>query len=172
MVEPTDPEQPAYDRWSLPEALSTRGYVIVVAVVVLIAAAGFGVVSLISAGGETASGVTVRLPVSAGAAETGGDSAVVAGVLRVDDQKCVYVEAGQEGDQPGKVWAVWPAGYHARLDGNRLSLVGADGKVVAVDGDRVQMSTVMVPASTFTTEPCLPDSGQVAVVQSDVTVVQ
>ena len=71
-----------------------------------------------------------------------------------------------------KVWPVWPAGFHATLDHNRLSLYDPDDTMaVAVDGDHVRMSGASVPAGNFASEPCVPDSGSVAVVQSAVTVV-
>ena len=171
MAEQEEQEQPSYDRWSRPQALSNRGYVLAIVIPLLLAAAAFGVVSLVSAGDETRGGTTVRLPVSGWTPGAGGDSAQIQGVLRVDPQHCVYLESGQNGDQPGAVWPVWPAGYHATLDHNRLSLYDDHDKVVAVDGDRVQMSGGNAPVGNFATQPCLPDSGEVAVVQSGVTVV-
>ena len=67
---------------------------------------------------------------------------------------------------------MWPAGYHASLDHNRLSLYDENDEVVAVDGDHVRMGGSSAPAGSFASEPCLPDSGTVAVVQSAVQVVQ
>jgi hypothetical protein len=173
LADEQEEQEPAYDRWSRPHALSNRGYVLAVLVPVLVAAAAFGVVSLVSEGDEpTISGTSVRLPVSGWAPGAGGDAALIEGVLRVDSDQCVYLESGQDGDQPGKVWPVWPAGYRAVLDHNRMTLLDADGHTVATDGDHVQMGGGYAPAGNYATEPCLPDSGDVAVVQSDVTVVQ
>ena len=172
MAEPTDPEQPVYDRWSRPQALSNRGYLLAVLVPVLIAAAAFGVVSLVSAGDDVGSGVSVHLPVSGWAPGAGGDAALIEGVLSVDTEHCVFLAPVPGTDAPAEVWPVWPAGYHAKLDHNRLSLYDADNKVVAVDGDHVRMSGGSAPTGNYASEPCLPDSGDVAVVQSDVTVVQ
>jgi hypothetical protein len=166
--DPQEQQEQAYDRWSRPQALSNRGYVLALVVPVLIAAAAFGVVSLVSAGDETGSGVSVHLPVSGWEPGDGGDSAAIEGVLMVDADHCVYLENGDT-----KVWPVWPAGYHATLDDNRLSLFDPDDTVaIAVDGDHVRMSGGSAPASNYASEPCVPDSGEVAVVQSDVTVVQ
>ena len=167
MAEPDPQEEPTYDRWLRPQALSNRGYLLAVLVPVLVAAAAFGIVSLVSAGDETASGVTVRLPVSGWAPGSGGGTALLEGVLEVDSDQCVYVETG--GD---RAWPVWPAGYRATLDDDRLSLEDADGKVVAVDGNHVRVSGGAMPAGDYASEPCLPDSGDVFVVQSDLTVVQ
>jgi hypothetical protein len=166
-------EQPTYDRWSRPQALSNRGYVLAVLVPLLIAAAAFGVVSLVSAGDEVGSGVTVRLPLSGWAPDSGGDAAQIEGVLGVDSEHCVYLAPlVRGGGGPDKLWPVWPAGYHATLDHNRLSLYDADNHVVATDGDHVRMSGGYAPAGNFASEPCLPSSGNVAVVQSDVTVLE
>ncbi|MCB0894152.1 MAG: hypothetical protein H6529_08350 [Nocardioides sp.] len=179
MAEPVDEaaeagDQPVYDRWSRPQALSNRGYLLVAVIPFLIAAAGFGVVALVSSGGDSLSGTSVHLPVS-GYAPSGqdGETTPIEGTLRVDADHCVYLTPSQRGgNEPDQVWPVWPAGYHGIRDGNRVTIYDADDHAVAVDGDVVQMSGGYVPVSTFATEPCLPEEGQVAVVQSDVTVVQ
>jgi hypothetical protein len=161
-----------YDRWSRPQALSNRGYVLAVAVPVLLAAAAFGVVSLVSAGDDVRSGVSVHLPVSGYAPAGGGGSAVIEGVLSVDADHCAYLAPVPGSGAPAKVWPVWPAGYHATLDHNRLSLYDDHDKSVAVDGDHVRMTGGSAPVGNFASEPCLPDTGDVPVVQSDVEVVQ
>lgn len=157
-------QQPEYDRWSRPDALSKRGYILAILVPVLVAAAGFGIVSLVSAGHEAGSGTTVRLPVS-GWAGASGDGAALEGVLALDADRCVYLDTGR-----GEVVPVWPAGYHATLDHNRLRLLDGDDDEVAQDGDRIQVSGGSIPAGTFSSEPCVPDTGDVFAVQSDVTV--
>lgn len=174
MADPTDPtpgeRDQLYDRWSRPQALSRRGYLIMAAVPFVIAAVGFGIVSLVSSGDETASGTTVRLPVSGWTPGGGGEEALIQGVLRLDDEHCVYLESGQDGADPGQVWPVWPAGYKAVREGERLTLLDGSGKVVAHDGDQVSMGGGYGPAGTFAGQPCLPESGEVAIVQSEVTV--
>jgi len=178
-TEPTEPADPApgdgdqpYDRWSRRQALSNRGYLVVAVIPFVIAAIGFGIVALVSSGDETGSGVTVRLPVSGWTEGSGGDDALIQGVLKLDTDHCVYLESGQDGAQPGKVWPVWPAGYKATREGDRLTLLDADGKVVAHDGDRLSMSGGFGSVGSYTGEPCLPDTGEVAIVQSQVTVAQ
>ncbi|GAB3199368.1 hypothetical protein GCM10027062_15830 [Nocardioides hungaricus] len=160
-----DQEQ-QYDRWSRPDALSRRGYVIVALVPFVIAAIGFGIVSLVSAGDETGSGTSVRLPVSGWAGDI-ADGAALEGVLQVDDRQCVYLDTG--GSQ---VFLVWPAGYSATLDQGRLALRDSNGNLVAQDGNQVRVGGGSIPAGTFSSEPCLPDSGDVFAVQSKVTVLQ
>ncbi len=176
MADPADPtpderDQP-YDRWSRPEALSKRGYAIIAILPFVIAAIGFGVVSLVSAGDDAASGTTVRLPVSGWTPGGGGDDALIQGVLRLDDQHCVYLEAGQDGADPGQVWPVWPAGFKAVREGEHFTLLDGAGKVVARDGDEVSAGGGFGPAGTFAGQPCLPESGEVAIVQSEVSVVR
>lgn len=159
-----------YDRWSRPQALSNRGYLLAVLVPILVAAIAFGVVSLVSAGDETASGTTVRLATSGWHEGDEGGDAAIQGVLRVDDDQCAYLEAGQDGADPGRVYVVWPSGFHARLDRGRMTLYDADGTAIAQDGDVVSAGGSYAPSGSFTGEPCLPDRGEVATVQSDVTV--
>ncbi|GAB6983633.1 hypothetical protein [Nocardioides pyridinolyticus] len=133
---------------------------------VLVAAAGFGIVSLVSAGEESGSGTTVRLPVSGWAGDA-GDGAALEGVLALDEDRCVYLDTDR-----GDVVPVWPAGYHATLDHNRLRLFDGDDDEVARDGDRVRVGGGSIPAGTFSSEPCVPDTGEVFAVQSDVTVLE
>lgn len=163
MTQQQDEQEPAYDRWSRPDALSKRGYVLVAIVPFFVAAVGFGIVSLVSSGDEAASGTSVRLPVS-GWSGGGGDAALLEGVLAVDDEKCVYVET-----EGGDVVPVWPAGFRASFDQNRLRLFDGDDEI-AQDGDAIRVGGGSLPAGTFRSEPCVPDSGDVFVVQSDVTV--
>lgn len=158
--------QPEYDRWSRPDALSKRGYVLVALVPFVVAAVGFGAVSLVSAGDEAASGTSVRLPVSGWSGDD-GDAALLEGVLAVDEEKCVYVET-----TAGDVVPVWPAGFHASLDGNRLRIFDGDDNEIAQDGDTIRVGGGSIPAGTFYAEPCVPDTGSVFAVQSDVTVLE
>ena len=162
------------DRWSRPQALSNRGYLLVAVIPFLIAAAGFGswpwCPPAVTRSAARAS--TSRSPATRRAARTARPPPIE-GTLRVDADHCVYLTPSQRGgNEPDQVWPVWPAGYHGIRDGNRVTICDADDHAVAVDGDVVQMSGGYVPVSTFATEPCLPGGGQVAVVQSDVTVVQ
>ena len=168
----TEHQPTSFDRWSRPPALSGRGYVLAVAIPVLIASLAFGVVALVSAGDDTRSGTTVLLPVSGWGPGADAATTPIQGVLRLDDQNCVYLESGQDGAQAGKVWPVWPSGFHAYLDHNRLTIYDSDDDAVAVDGNQVQMTGGLAPVGNFATEPCLPESGDVAVVQSEITVVQ
>lgn len=159
-----------YDRWSRPQALSKRGYAIAAAVPFLLAAAGFGIVSAVSAGDDAISGTTVRLPVSGWTPGSGGYDARIQGVLRLDEDHCVYLEAGQDGADPGTIWPVWPAGFKAVREGERLTILDGAGKTVAHDGDQVSMGGGYGPVGTFAGQPCLPETGEVAIVQSAVTV--
>ena len=132
-----DGQEPApYDRWSRPEALSRRGYLVVALVPVLIAAVGFAVVSLVASDDPSLSGTTVRLPTSDWQPGDGGDSALIQGALRLDDEHCVYLELNQE-----RTYAVWPAGWRATREGEALTLYDADENPVANDGDMISTQT-------------------------------
>ena len=130
----------------------------------------------ISTGDDTPSGTTVRLPVSGWAPDSGGDvpgNAVIEGTVNIDAQRCVYLTPTvRGGNEPDQVWVVWPAGFHAILDQGRLTIYDGDDKPVAGAGDVVRMTGGTTSVSTYATETCLPDSGDVSVVESAVTVVQ
>jgi hypothetical protein len=161
-------QEPRYDRWSRPQALSRRGYVLAVVVPLLIAACAFGLVSLFASDESDLHGTSVRLPVSGYAPEGGGDAAI-RGALRLDDQECVYLQS-EQGSGDGRLYVVWPAGFKATRDGGRVSLYDENGKEIAQDGDYLTASGSYAPAGTFAGEPCLPSDGEVAVVESGVQV--
>jgi hypothetical protein len=160
-----EPQQ--FDRWSRPDALSRRGYLLAVLVPLVIAAAGFGIVSLVASDEPELSGTTVLLPTSDW--EPGDDSmtAQIQGVLRMDEEHCVYLESPQ-----GPVYAVWPAGWRATREGEALTLYDANTRVVASGGDSISTGGGYVPVETYAGEPCLPDDGDVAAVQDEVIVLQ
>jgi hypothetical protein len=167
-----DRDQPAYDRWSRPPALSRRGYVLAVVVPLVVAACAFGLVSVFASDESDLHGTSVRLPVAAYGPGAGTPAnALIAGTLRIDDDDCAYLEPdpGTTGGS-GPLYVVWPAGFEATLDGGRLSLFDADEHEIGQDGDHVQAQGELVPASTYATEQCVPADGQVAVVESQVVV--
>lgn len=160
-------EQQPYDRWSRPDALSRRGYVLAVLVPLVIAALAFGAVTLFASDEPDLRGTTVLLPTSSWKPGQGGDGALLQGELQMDADHCVYVD----GDQ-GKVYAVWPAGWRATRDGDLLTVYDTDTKPVAHDGDTITTGGGSVPVATFEGEPCLPDTGDVFVIQDEVRVNQ
>ena len=165
MTDPAPEQEPQFDRWSRPAALSTRGYVLVALVPFLIAAIGFGAVTIFASDEPELSGTTVQLPTSSWKPGQDGDGALIQGVLRMDSDYCVYLE-GAEGD----TYVVWPAGWRATRDGELLTLYDADLKAVARDGDTISAGGGFQPVASFAGEPCLPESGEAAAVQSEVTV--
>ena len=157
-------QQPGYTRWDQRPALGTRGLVLAVLVPVLLAAGGFGVVSLLSRGSDTAA-TAIRVPTSDWIPGQTGGTDLIRGTLSVDERHCVYLQA-----EEGRVWPVWPAGYRGRLDGaGHVSLYDGGDHLVARDGEGVQAKGIYTSPSSFTGETCLPSDGEVAVVQSDVT---
>lgn len=157
-------EERRYDRWSYPQALSRRGYVLAVLVPLLIAAVGFGAVVLL-ASDDSGEGTVVRVPTSDWLPGQPSGTTRIDGQLASDERHCVYVDTadGQE------IWPVWPAGYTARVDDQgRVSIYDGGDRLVAREGQRLQATGTLASSSGYAGESCLPDDGQVAIVQSEV----
>jgi hypothetical protein len=158
---PAEPE--TYDRWSRRQALSGRGYVLAVLIPLLIAAAGFGLVSLVASGNDSAT--RVRVPTSDWIPGQPTGSTRIEGQLTSDSRHCVYLQSA-DGTQ---VWPVWPAGYYGELDSQgNVSLYDDKHQLVARSGQRVQASGATVSSAGYTGEACLPDDKDVELVQSEV----
>lgn len=163
----TGPEDPQgnYLRWEQKPAIGRRGVIVSVVGPILIAAVGFGVISLISDGSETQA-TTVRVPTSSWKAGQPGGDETIRGQISVDDHRCVYLAdvAGQQ------VWPVWPAGYYARLDAaGHISLYDGGNHLVAREGETVQATGAAGSPAAYVGETCLPDDDKVAVIQSEVS---
>lgn len=152
-----------YSRWDQQPALGRRGMVLAVVIPVLIAASAFGVVALVSRdSGSTAT--TIRVPTSGWIPGQDGATASIAGVLSIDDRRCVYLQADE-----GRLWPVWPAGFRAKLDGaGHVTLYDGGDNVVGRGGDELRAGGAYVSPAAYAGEPCVPDDGEVAVVQSEV----
>ncbi|GAA1763072.1 hypothetical protein GCM10009795_007080 [Nocardioides hankookensis] len=165
MPDETETEtQSAYSIWDQPPALGRRGMILAVVIPVLIAAAGFGVVTLISEGSDTAA-TTIKVPTGdwIPGQPTGSES--IQGTLAVNAQRCVYLK-----NPSGEIWPVWPAGFRARLDSaGKVSLYDGKDHLVARDGEGVQARGIFTTPDNFSGETCLPAEDEVAVVQSEVT---
>lgn len=164
---PDDPEEihSSFDRWDQRPALGRRGLVVMIGVVVVIAAAAFGVVSLVSRGTETQA-TAIKVPTSDWIPGQPGGSETIRGALAIDSRRCTYLRA----DDGSELWPVWPAGYYARIDdAGRVSLYDGGDRLVARDGEGVQASGSYATAAAFAGQTCLPPDGEVAVVESEVT---
>ncbi len=156
--------EPGYAAWDQKPALGRRGMILAVVIPVLIAAAGFGVVSLVSEGSETAA-TAIKVPTGSWIAGQPTGSTTIQGTLSVDSRRCVYLEGTK-----GEVWPVWPAGFRARLDSaGKVSLYDGDDHLVARDGEAIQATGMFTSPAAYAGETCLPSDGEVAVVQSEVT---
>jgi hypothetical protein len=156
-------ESQAYAHWDQKPALGRRGMILAVVIPVLIAAAGFGVVTLVSEGSDTAA-TAIKVPTNSWKPGQSGGSETIQGTLAVNAQRCVYLK-----NPSGELWPVWPGGYRARLDSNgKISLYDGKDHLVARDGESVQATGIFTTAANFAGEPCLPANEQVAVVQSEV----
>lgn len=161
------PEEVAssYDRWDQRPALGRRGLVTMVVVVVLIAAAAFGLVALVSQGSQTQASA-IKVPTSSWIPGQDGGAARISGTLDVDERRCIYLHTADGGE----IWPVWPAGFQARLDdAGKVSLYDRSDRLVARDGEQIQASGIFTSPAPFAGETCLPPDGEVAVVQSEVT---
>ena len=165
MPDETDPEaEPGYARWDQTPALGRRGMVLAVVIPVLIAAAGFGVVTLISEGTDTAA-TAIKVPTGDWIPGQPTGSKPIQGTLAVNAQHCVYLK-----NPSGELWPVWPAGFRARLDSTgKVSLYDGKDHLVARDGEGVQATGMFTSPANFAGETCLPANDQVAVVQSEVS---
>lgn len=163
MAEDQD-ERSSFARWDQRPALGTRGLVLAVVLPLLVAAAGFGVVSLVSRGTPTAA-TAIKVPTSEWIPGQDGGDDPIQGTLSVDERRCVYLQGPE-----GRLWPIWPAGFRARLDQDgQVSLYDGDDDLVARDGEAVQASGTYTPSAPYAGETCLPDDGDVAVVQSEVS---
>jgi len=154
-----------YSRWDQQPALGRRGMVLAVVIPVLVAAAAFGVVSLVSRdSGSTA--ISIKVPTSDWKPGQDGGSSLISGVLSIDRDRCVYLQATE-----GRLWPVWPAGYRGKLDeAGHVTLYDGGDNVVGRDGERLQATGTFGPPTVNAGEPCLPpNGGEVAMVQSAVT---
>jgi hypothetical protein len=158
-------EESSYLRWEQSPVIGRRGLVLAVVVPILIAAAGFGVVSLVSEGSQTQA-TTTRVPTSSWKPGQASGTETIRGSVSIDSAKCVYLAdvAGQQ------VWPVWPAGYYARIDAaGHVSLYDGGDHLVAREGETVQASGELTDPTPYAGQGCVPASGQVAVIQSAVT---
>jgi hypothetical protein len=152
-----------YASWDQTPAVGRRGLVLAVVVPVLIAAAAFGVVSLVSRGSETAA-TAIRVPTGDWIPGQTVGSTAIQGTLEVDSRHCVYLQSPE-----GEIWPVWPAGFRARLDdAGKVSLYDGDDHLVARDGEGVRATGTLTPSAAYNGDACLADEDQVAVVQSEV----
>jgi hypothetical protein len=149
-------------------ALTTRGYVIVAVLPPLIAALGIGTLWLTHDDEAVLPGQSVPLLTSSWKPGNGGDGALISGVLQLGQDGCVHL-LGQDGSQ---LTAVWPAEFTARSsDDGSLTLYDPNDDVVAHDGDELRMGGGFTSPGPYRGHQCVPTSGQLALVQSTVTVV-
>jgi hypothetical protein len=156
--------QSAYAHWDQPPLVGRRGLILAVVIPVLIAAAAFGVVTLVSEGTDTAA-TAIKVPTGDWIPGQPTGSTAISGTLAVNAQHCVYLK-----NPSGELWPVWPAGFRARLDSaGKVSLYDGKDHLVAREGEGVQATGMFTTPANFAGETCLPTNDQVAVVQSEVT---
>lgn len=150
-----------------PPALTRAGYLIVAVVPIVIAAMGIGVLFLVHGDDAAPSGTPVPLMTSSYKPGVPGDNALIAGVLALGGDGCVYLDAPDGTQLP----VVWPAEYTARrTTTGDLTLYDPDDNVVAHDGDQIRTGGSIGDVGAYRGRPCAPLTGQVAVVQSSIAV--
>ena len=160
---PEDPRGPDINR----RTLTPVGYVVVAVIPVLIAALGILVVYVNNDPEDVVTGKRVPILTSDWRDGDAGDSALIEGKLELGPDDCVHLVA-PDGSQ---VEVVWPFDYDATVDpGRKLKLYYIDRKIVARDGDQVRMSGGYQDVGALAGRECAPDSGSVALVQSEVVV--
>ena len=98
----------------------------------------------------------------------GGRHALIKGEIFVDFDGCVRLGSPLRPDQA--VTPVWPRGFSAIVEDDRLTLYAPGGAPIARDGDTLSMGGGYGYPSNDSDLPCLPTQGQVANVESEVTV--
>lgn len=121
-----------------------------------------------SPGDDRTEGTDVDLPTHDWQPGDDADDGLITGTLSTDRSNCVVL-----GNADGKTtYPAWPAGYSAVIGADGVvRLRDAEGRVVAESGDAVEMGGGYGrPASRE--HACVPDKGDVALVQSAVTVTE
>jgi hypothetical protein len=148
-------------------ALSTRGYVVAAVGPLLVAALAFTLVVLNHDDVVELPGKSVPLLTSNWKPGNADGGQPISGTLALGDDGCVHLVNGTEQTTP-----VWPAEFAARVaDDGTLTLYDPHGDVLAHGGDELRMSGGLAAAADYRGHTCAPESGEVALVQSDITVV-
>ena len=164
MSDETETPTEGHAHWDQQPALGRRGMVLAVVIPVLIAAVGFGLVSLNARDSDTAA-TAIKVPTGDWIPGQPTGSTTIQGTLAVNAQHCVYLK-----NPSVELWPVWPAGFRARLDSaGKVSLYDGKDHLVARDGEGVQAKGIFTTPANFAGETCLPSNDEVAVVQSEVT---
>jgi hypothetical protein len=146
--------------------LTTFGYLVATVVPVLIAAVGLTILHFNYDPEDNVDGERVPLLVSNYIPGQDTAGALIAGDLTLDDDGCVRLLQADGSE----LTAVWPAGWEATQVKGDLRLYDTDRSIVAQGGDSVQMGGTFEDVGSYAGRPCAPDSGRIALVQSDVTV--
>ena len=149
--------------------LTPLGYVICVAVPILIAALGFTYLHFHYDKEQLVSGQ--RVPILTSLWEPGDDSmdAAFTGKL-VLASGCLQLEASDG----TLATVVWPADYEATVQrvgpSDQVKVYDTDRNIVARSDDTIRFGGGSVPVGEYAGRPCAPDSGDVLLVQSEVEV--
>lgn len=158
----SQPQAPDLEKRSL----SRMGYAVWIVVPVVIAAIGLTLLHFNYDPEDNVEGE--RVPILTSNFINGQPNAgeLITGELVLDDQECMRLET-QDGEE---ITPVWPADYEATLYRDELRLYDPERNIVARSGDIVQMGGQFQDVAAYSANPCAPESGQVAVVQSAIAI--
>ena len=146
--------------------LTPLGYVLWVAVPILIAALGFTFLHFHYDKEDLVDGTRVAILTSDWTPGDASQMAAFGGELTIDDDGCVRVA--------GDV-VVWPKDFEATVQrvgpSDQLKLYGPERDIVARGGDVVQLGGGMADVGQYAGRACAPTSGGIFLVQSEVKVV-
>lgn len=158
-----EPQPPDLER----RVLTPLGYAVAVAVPLVIAAVGIFVLFLNYDDEDLVDGQRVPILTSDWRPGQGGDGAQLSGEVTLTGDGCVTV---------GDTFVVWPQDYEVTVqkvgDGEQVKVYDPDRRIVARGGDDIEASGGSAPLGSYAGRPCAPASGDVFLIQSDVTVVQ
>jgi hypothetical protein len=156
-----EPQPPDLER----RVLTPLGYAVAVAIPLVIAAVGIFALFLNYDDEDLVDGQ--RVPVLTSdwqPGDAGGDSAQLSGVVTLSGG-CVTV---------GETYVVWPRDYEVTVQkvgaGEQVKVYDPDRRIVARGGDTIEAGGGYTDVGEYAGRPCAPASGEVFVVQSDVTV--
>jgi len=148
--------------------LTPFGYVVCVAVPILIAALGFAFLRFHYDKEQLVRGTKLHLVTSDRTPGDGADQALITGQLALGDDQCLRLTS----EDGTTVDLVWPKDYEAAVEqsqqGPRVSVYDPDRDVVARSSDRhLQLGGGFAPVGDYAGAPCAPASGDVFLVQGE-----
>jgi hypothetical protein len=158
---PETPRAPDIGR----RTLTPFGYAVAVVVPIVIAAIGITILHFNYDPEDNVEGQRVPILTSSWIPGQPSDGQTIAGELDLGADGCVELTAADG----ATLTPVWPSGWEATVQEGQLRLYDPERAIVARSGDQVQMTGGTQDVGAYAGRPCAPTSGEVSVVQSEVT---